>query len=98
MTRDEISIAPMVEGATITAVLRDPRRLADDGIAAVENGDKLLLHFGRIEYTDALGNLNWIEYCLRYEPGIPLSPSGLRYMALADRCFWPKNQDAEEDQ
>jgi hypothetical protein len=92
MTRNEAPIAPAI-GATMTATLREGRRWTEDGIAIIERGEKLLLHFGRAEYMDALGNLYWLEFCLRYEPSIPVSPSGLRYMSFADKSFFPKESE-----
>jgi hypothetical protein len=95
MTRTEVPMVPAV-GSTMTATLREPQRWTKDGIAAIKRGDYLLLHFGRTEYTDDIGNLYWLEFCFRYEPGIPLSSSGMHYMASADRCFWPKENHDEQ--
>jgi|GEM_PF-5922974 len=94
MTTQQIPIDVTV-GRTITAVLRESRRWAKEGIAAIENGDALLFHFGRADYADARGNTYWIEFCLRYEPGMPLSPSGLHYMAVADKSFWPTDDESQ---
>jgi hypothetical protein len=82
-------------GRTITAVLREPQRWAKEGIAAIERGDVILFHFGRADYVCPLGNTYWVEFCLRYEPGIPLSPSGLHYMAVADKQFWPQDENEQ---
>lgn len=94
MTTQQIPIDVTV-GRTITAVLRESRRWAKEGIDAIENGDALLFHFGRADYADARGNTYWIEFCLRYEPGMPLSPSGLHYMAVADKSFWPTDNESQ---
>jgi hypothetical protein len=95
-TRGEMSVTPMAVGAPITTTLREPQRWTKNEIAAIKNGDRLLFHFGRIEYTDALGNLNWIEYCMRYETGMPLSSSGMHYLSFADRSFWPKDEEDKQ--
>lgn len=94
MTTQQIPIDVTV-GRTITAVLRESRRWAKEGITTIENSDALLFHFGRADYADARGNTYWIEFCLRYEPGMPLSPSGLHYMAFADKSFWPTDDESQ---
>jgi hypothetical protein len=96
MTSNEVPMEVSV-GRTMTATLREPQRWAKEGVAAIESGEVLLLHFGRVDYTDPIGNSYWLEYCLRYEPGMPLSPSGLHYMALADKQFWPQDDGDEHN-
>jgi hypothetical protein len=80
----------------ISAILREPRRWSKQGVADIKKEKYLLFHYGRGEYGDAAGNTYPIEYCLRFERGMPKTESGMFYMGLCESKFWPKDEDKTE--
>lgn len=77
-----MALAP---GVDMTAMLRG-LTLTAEGAKGIEDGGYLLFHYGVGRYSDELGRIQPIEFCFRYEPGIP-------YLSVADKCYWPKNDN-----
>jgi hypothetical protein len=99
MTRSDIP-ASLAPGMDMTTTLREGRRWTKQSIAKLKRGDQLLFHYARGGYKDERGNAFPLEFCLRYEAGLPMARPGMPYLGFADRRFWPEDdtdKQAEPD-